>query len=110
MVGEGNGHEFELMVNDELKLQQVLQAQDDEVFVKEIQVVTPANMNGSGAWRMEKVERLEIGDDHDGDAVCVVTVDGGSVYHDSYRSSLDVTTLINMRALYDRQGTQRNLQ
>ena len=110
MVGEGKGHEFELMVNDELKLQQVLQAQSDEVFVKQIQVVTPSNMNGSDAWRMEKVKSLSIGDDKDGDAVCVVTVEGGSVYHDSYRSSLDVATLTNIRALYDSQNATRSLQ
>ena len=110
MVGEGKGHEFELMVNDELKLQQVLQAQSDEVFVKQIQVVTPSNMNGSDAWRMEKVKTLSIGDDNDGDAVCVVTVEGGSVYHDSYRSNLDVATLTNIRALYDTQNATRSLQ
>ncbi|MBH3382832.1 hypothetical protein I5S53_02415 [Pseudomonas juntendi] len=110
MVGEGKGHEFELMVNDELKLQQVLQAQDDEVYVKDIQVVTPANMNGSGAWQMEKVSKLAIGDDQDRDAVCVVMVSGGAVYHDSYRSNLDVASLTNMRVLYDALSTNRSLQ
>lgn len=110
MVGQGKGHEFELMVNDELKLQQVLQSQDEEVFVKEIQVVTPANMNGSGAWRMEKVKGLAIGDDQDGDSVCVVTVDGGSVYHDSYRTNLDVASLTKMRVLYDALSAKRSLQ
>ncbi len=110
MVGQGKGHEFELMVNDELKLQQVLQSQDEEVFVKEIQVVTPASMNGSGAWRMEKVKGLAIGDDQDGDSVCVVTVDGGSVYHDSYRTNLDVASLTKMRVLYDARSAKRSLQ
>ncbi|AJG13512.1 hypothetical protein RK21_02004 [Pseudomonas plecoglossicida] len=110
MVGEGKGHEFELMVNDELKLQQVLQAQGDEVYVKDIQVVTPANMNGTGAWQMEKVSKLAIGDDQDRDAVCVVTVNGGAVYHDSYRSNLDVASLTNMRVLYDALSAKRSLQ
>jgi len=110
MVGQGKGHEFELMVNDELKLQQVLQSQDEEVFVKEIQVVTPASMNGSGAWRMEKVKGLAIGDDQNGDSVCVVTVDGGSVYHDSYRTNLDVASLTKMRVLYDALSAKRSLQ
>ncbi len=110
MVGEGKGHEFELMVNDELKLQQVLQAQDEEIFVKEIQVVTPSSMNGSGAWRMEKVKSLAIGDDQYGDSVCVLTVDGGSVYHDSYRTNLDVASLTNMRVLYDGLSAKRSLQ
>lgn len=110
MVGQGKGHEFELMVNDELKLQQVLQSQDEEVFVKELQVVTPASMNGSGAWRMEKVKGLAIGDDQDGDSVCVVTVDGGSVYHDSYRTNLDVASLTKMRVLYDARSAKRSLQ
>lgn len=49
MIVKGRAQEFELMVNDEPKLQQVLQSQDDEVFVKEIQIVTPANMNGGDA-------------------------------------------------------------
>jgi hypothetical protein len=106
MILKGRAQEFELMVNDEPKLQQVLQSQDDEVFVKEIQIVTPANMNGGDAWRMEKVDSLALGQDSDGDAVCVVTVEGGSSYHDSYRSSLDVTTLTNMRTLYDRNAGQ----
>eukprot|EP01133_Synstelium_polycarpum_P012278 gene12279-14391_t len=104
MIVKGRAHEFELMVNDEPKLQQVLQSQDDEVFVKEIQIVTPANMNGGDAWRMEKVESVALGDDSDGDAVCVVTVEGGSIYHDSYRSSLDVKTLTNVRTLYNRNA------
>lgn len=110
MAGEGKGHEFELMVNDEMKLQQVLQAQDDEVYVKDVQVVTPADMNGSGAWRMEKVKSLAIGDDQDGDSVCVVTVDGGSVYHDSYRTNLDVASLTKMRVMYDALSAKRSLQ
>ena len=110
MVGQGKGHEFELMVNDELKLQQVLQAQGDEVYVKDIQVVTPANMNGTGAWQMEKVKSLAIGDDQDGDSVCVLTVDGGSVYHDSYRTNLDVASLTKMRVLYDALSAKRSLQ
>ena len=106
MIVKGRAQEFELMVNNEPKLQQVLKSQDDEVFVKEIQIVTPANMNGGDAWRMEKVESLAIGDDKDDDSVCVVRVESGSVYHDSYRSSLDVTTLTNMRTLYDRRAGQ----
>ncbi|WP_444758050.1 hypothetical protein [Pseudomonas sp. A014] len=110
MGGEGKGHEFELMVNDELKLQQVLQAQDDDVYVKDIQVVTPANMNGCGTWQMEKVAKLAIGDDQDRDAVCVVTVDSGTVYHDSYRSNLDVTAFAKIRVLYDALSAKRNLQ
>ncbi|MBA1193064.1 hypothetical protein G7007_09350 [Pseudomonas entomophila] len=110
MVGEGKGHEGELMVNDELKLQQVLQSQDDEVYVKEIRVVTPANMNGSGTWQMEKVAKLTIGDEQDRDAVCVITVEDGAVYHDSYRSNLDVTSLTNMRVLYDALNAERSLQ
>ena len=104
MIVKGRAHEFELMVNDEPKLQQVLQSQDDEVFVKDIQIVTPASMNGGDTWRMEKVESLALGQDSDGDAVCVVAVEGGSIYHDSYRSSLDVTTLTNVRTLYDRSA------
>jgi hypothetical protein len=106
MVVEGRAQEFELMVNDEVKLQQVLKSQDDEVFVKVIQIVTPANMNGGDAWRMEKVESLAVGDDSDADPVCVMRVEGGSIYHDSYRSNLDVTTLTNMRTLYDRSAGQ----
>jgi hypothetical protein len=61
-------------------------------------------MNGGDAWRMEKVESLAIGDDSDDDSVCVVRVESGSVYHDSFRSCLDVTTLTNMRSLYDRRS------
>lgn len=60
-------------------------------------------MNGGDAWRKEKVKSLAIGDDRDDDSVCVVRVEGGSVYHDSYRSNLDVTTLTNMRTRYDRR-------
>lgn len=67
-------------------------------------------MNGSGAWRMEKVKSLAIGDDQDGDSVCVVAVDGGSVYHDSYRTNLDVASLSNMRVLYDALSAKRSLQ
>lgn len=110
MVGEGKRHEGELMVNDELKLQQVLQSQGDEVYVKEIRVVTPANMNGSGTWQMEKVAKLAIGDDQDLDTVCVITVEGGAAYHDSYRSNLDVASLTNMRVLYDALSAERSLQ
>ncbi|AJG13513.1 MULTISPECIES: hypothetical protein [Pseudomonas] len=110
MVGEGNGHEFKLMINDELNLLQVLQAQDNEVYVRGIQVVTPANMNGSGTWQMEKVAKLAIGDDQDRDAVCVISVEDGAVYHDSYRSNLDVASLTNMRVLYDALSAERSLQ
>lgn len=54
------------------------------------------------------MKSLAIGDDQARDAVCVVTVDSGAVYHDSYRSNLDVASLTNMRVLYDSLSAKRS--
>ncbi|MFY1664105.1 hypothetical protein [Pseudomonas sp. Pseu.R1] len=90
----------EEFVNDETRLYELLSGQNDTFKVSEVQVVTPAWVNGGESWRMERLQSLKMGFDSNDVPTCVFEVDSGAVYHDSHRPDFDVESLKVVKNVY----------
>ena len=97
---EDRTSEAVLMIDSEPQLQQILVAQDDELFITDVQVVTPAYMNGSGSWRMETVTRVTLGEDENECLVCLLEVETGSEYHSSHQPHFHRDLLSNLTPIF----------
>ncbi|MEA9990458.1 hypothetical protein QN404_16335 [Pseudomonas sp. RTS1] len=89
-----------LMIDSEPRLQQLLIAQDAETIITEVQVVTPAHMNGKGGWRMEPLTKVTLGEDQNECVVCLLEVETGSKYHNSHQPGFNTDVLSNLRPIY----------
>lgn len=92
--------EAALMVDNENRLQQILIAQDAETIVTDVQVVTPAHMNGTKGWRMETLTKVTLGEDENECVVCLVEVDTGSTYHSSHNPAFQSNMLTNLSPIF----------
>ncbi|AVH39738.1 hypothetical protein AL532_27265 [Pseudomonas monteilii] len=97
---EGTAREIVLMVDSEAQLQKLLIAQSEDVGISDLQVVTPAHMNGTAAWRMETATQVYIGEDEDECLVCVLEVETGAVHHNSHRPGFNSDSLTNQRLIF----------
>ena len=97
---KGRISEAVLMVGSEPRLQQLLISQDAETIITEVQVVTPAHMNGTGVWRMEKLTKVTLGEDQNECVVCLLEVETGSKYHSSHQPGFNTDVLSNLRPIY----------
>ena len=97
---QGRITEAVLMVDSEPRLQQLLISQDAETIITEVQVVTPAHMNGTGAWRMETLTKVTLGEDQHECVVCLLEVETGSKYHSSHQPGFNSNLLSNLRPVY----------
>lgn len=104
---EGNPTEVVLLINDERRLQAAYNYQDDEALITDVQVVTPAYMNGGKGWRMEPLKRVSLGENQDECSVCVIEVESGAVYHDSHCEGFDCSSLTNLREIYHSPSSNR---
>ncbi|WP_062389406.1 hypothetical protein [Pseudomonas abietaniphila] len=103
MALEGRHTEVELMINDEQRLGSALASQDSSTRITDVQVVTPAYMNGGEGWRMEPLTSLLMGDDEHECSVCLIEVEGGAVYHSSHSKDFDQKRVTNLREIYHSQ-------
>ncbi|QOE09591.1 hypothetical protein IE322_05890 [Pseudomonas asiatica] len=99
---EGQFRNYEEMINDEMRLVELLVAQDESLVVQEVQAVTPSWMNKDGGWKMEKLTSLSMGHNQAGVAVFVLEVDGGAVYVDTHEPGLGADSLNGVKELYRR--------
>lgn len=97
---------YEEMLNDEMRLVELLVAQDESLVVQEVQAVTPSWMNKDVGWKMEKLMSLSMGRNQAGVAVCVLEVEGGAVYIDTHEPGLDADSLSGVKELYRRGMAQ----
>ena len=97
---EGRISEAALMVDTEHQLQQLLIAQDEEITVTDVQVVTPPWMNHCDSWGMDRVVKVTVGHDKDDCDVCLIEVDKGLVYHSSHRRGFQIESLKNLRPVF----------
>lgn len=103
---EGQFRNYEEMLNDEMRLVDLLIAQGESLVVQEVQAVTPSWMNKNGGWKMEKLTSLSMGYNQAGVAVCVLEVEGGAVYIDTHEPGLDADSLNGVKELYRRGKAQ----
>jgi hypothetical protein len=89
-----------LMIDSEPRLQQLLIAQNAETIITDVQVVTPAYMNGAGGWRMETLTKVTLGEDQNECVVCLLEVETGSKYHSSHQPGFNSDVLSNLRPVY----------
>lgn len=94
-----------LMPGDESMLEQVLTQQDEEMQVSDIQVVTPAWVNGQERWMMERLLKLEAGYDADGCLIHITSVESGAVYSGSHGASCAAADLRDARVVYCRESS-----
>ncbi|MCH5520338.1 hypothetical protein [Pseudomonas syringae] len=97
---EGRISEAALMVDTEHQLQQLLIAQDEEIAVTDVQVVTPPWMNRCDSWGMDRVVKVTVGHDKVGCDVCLIEIDKGIVYHSSHRQGFQIESLKNLRPVF----------
>lgn len=88
------------MAGDELGFKQVLEKCGDDVVLKEVQVITPAWMNKTDGWRMEKLIGMSIGLDKHGVQVCLLEVASGEVYVDAHEPLFCIDSLIEVKKIY----------
>ncbi|ERL02494.1 hypothetical protein O999_18805 [Pseudomonas putida LF54] len=105
---EGQFRNYEELLNDEMRLVELLVAQDESLVVQEVQAVTPSWMNKEGGWKMEKLTSLSMGHNQAGVAVCVLEVEGGAVYVDTHEPGLGADSLNDVKELYRRGMAQAN--
>lgn len=97
---KGRTTEVVLLIDSEPRLQQVLIAQDEETIITDVQVVTPAYMNGTAGWRMEALTKVTLGEDQHECVVCLLEVETGSKYHSSHQLGFSSDVLSNLRPIY----------
>lgn len=97
---EGRLITFVHMINDEVRLNDLLTNQSQELIVTDVQVVTPPWMNKSLSWKMEKLTASSVGFDKNDAVVCLVEVEGGRLYTDTHDRLLDLNTLTNLQKIY----------
>lgn len=91
---------YEEFLNDESSLVRLLTAQGEDLVVHEVQVVTPGRMNKHAGWRMEKLKVLSMGFNKAEVPVCVLEVESGRLYSDSFERDFKVQSLTGLKELY----------
>ncbi|MDI3248996.1 MULTISPECIES: hypothetical protein [unclassified Pseudomonas] len=106
---EGRFVAFEEMISDEPRLVELLIAQDENLVVQEVQVVTPGWMNKSPSWRMEKLSTLSMGFNRVDVPICVLEVESGEVYVNTHQRDLDVGSLSDVKEFYRRTAATTDM-
>lgn len=80
-------------------LEQLLSEQGPDIWLIDVQLVSPAYLNGSDGWRMERLlEVREAVDDTNDGASCVYSMEGGHIYIEDLGSSR--STLHSSRTIF----------
>lgn len=88
------------MLNDEVKLAELISAQCEDLVITELQAVTPSWMNRTPSWQMEKLVSVSVGYDKNEIPVCLLEVENGSLYADVHDPLFDAKALINIQKIY----------
>lgn len=91
---------YEEFLNDEPRLVQLLCSQGEDLIIDEVQVMTPRRINKMSGWRMEKLEVLSMGFDRAEVPICILEVENGRLYTDSFDPDFRVQSLTGLKELY----------
>lgn len=80
-------------------LEQLLNEQGADIWLLDVQLVSPAYLNGSDGWKMERLlEVRETADDMSEEAAYVYCLEGGHIYSETVGSS--TSDLHNPRIIF----------
>jgi len=86
---DGEGISSTLLITSTPEFERILTARREGVWVEGVMLVSPGHMNGSGRWKMERLEELrESIDDRDGFQHYVYVLEGGHSYIEGVCSDL----------------------
>ncbi|MNQ96402.1 hypothetical protein D3C85_1120050 [compost metagenome] len=88
------------MAGDEAGFEQILSKCGSDVVLTQVQVVTPAWINKTDGWRMEKLISLSTGFDKIGVLVCLLEVDSGVVYANVHDPLFRIDSLLEVKKIY----------
>jgi len=82
VVEHGDGMQWShmVLVGHERSLQSLMESQRSNWLVKSVLVVTPAHVNGSDSWQLDKLERLLLFADPGSELTLTYKVDGNRSY------------------------------
>lgn len=90
-----------LMAGDETAFEEILKKRGPDLELTQVQVVTPAWINKTDSWRMEKLISLSTGFDKIGVLVCLLEVDSGVVYADVHDPLFRIDSLVEVKKIYE---------
>jgi len=95
-----------LLVQEMTVFETLLCAQNEEMQVEDVQLVSPAHMNNSTGWRMEPLSELAQLN-HAGMACFIYQVVGGKRYLDCLDASIPEEKLSQRRVIFQRNETSQ---
>lgn len=106
VVEQQHGQTFRnmLLVQEMTVFEALLCAQNEEMQVEDVQLVSPAHMNDSTGWRMEPLSELAQLN-HAGMAYFIYQVVGGKRYLDRLDASIPEEKLGQRRVIFQRNET-----
>lgn len=88
------------MAGDEHAFEQVLKSCGSDAVLTQVQVVTPAWINKTDGWRMDKLVSLSTGLDKNGVQVCLLEIASGVVYADVHDPMFCAESLVEVKKVY----------
>ncbi len=68
--------------------------------VSELQLMSPAWMNGAERWLLEPIIQIDIAESLENEVVHIYRMDEGKIYYDPSRTPTEVRELTNQRTVY----------
>ncbi len=90
-----------LMAGDETAFEEILKKRGPDLELTQVQVVTPAWINKTDGWRMEKLISLSTGFNKIGVLVCLLEVESGVVYADVHDPLFRIDSLVEVKKIYE---------
>lgn len=100
----GEKSSFIRLLGSESVLEQLLSQLGEEMQVTDIQVVTPASVNGQDRWMMERLIKLEVGQNSRRSITHIISVESGAVYNTRHDARCEAAELRDVRVIYCRNS------
>lgn len=89
-----------VMPSDLHTLLEVANTKDSGARVSELQLMSPAWMNGAERWLLEPIIQIDIAESLENEVVHIYRMDEGKIYYDPSRTPTEVRELTNQRTVY----------
>jgi hypothetical protein len=79
---------------------EVANAKDAGARVSELQLMSPAWMNGAERWLLEPIRQIDIASSADDEMIHIYLTESGNTYYDPSRTLAEIQDLMNQRTVY----------